>query len=71
MPHPDPIRRRSLAAAAALVASAAAGPTLLAQHRADDGHVAIAVGGRSAISWLPLTLAAQLGFFKAEGLVST
>jgi len=68
VPHPDPIRRRSLAAAAALVASAAAGPTLLAQHRADDGHVAIAVGGRSAISWLPLTLAAQLGFFKAEGL---
>ena len=68
MPLPDPIRRRSLAAAAALLASAAAVRGSLAQIRPDEGRVAIAVGARSTVSYLPLTIAAQLGYFRAEGL---
>lgn len=65
---PDPIRRRSLAAAAALVASAVASPTVRAQTRGVERTVAIAVGGRTAMSSLPLNLAVQLGYFRAEGL---
>ena len=61
MPLPDPIRRRSLAAAAALLASGAAVRGSLAQIRPDEGRVAIAVGARSTVSYLPLTIAAQLG----------
>ena len=68
MPLPDPIRRRSLAAAAALLASAAAVRGSLAQIRPEEGRVAIAVGARSTVSYLPLTIAAQLGYFRAEGL---
>jgi hypothetical protein len=68
VPLPDPIRRRSLAAAAALLASAAAVRGSLAQIRPEEGRVAIAVGARSTVSYLPLTIAAQLGYFRAEGL---
>ena len=68
MPLPDPIRRRSLAAAAALLASGAAVRGSLAQIRPEEGRVAIAVGARSTVSYLPLTIAAQLGYFRAEGL---
>lgn len=68
MPYPDPIRRRSLAAVAGLVASVVAGQAIQAQVRGEDGPVLIAVGGRTAMSWLPLSLAVQLGYFRAEGL---
>jgi NitT/TauT family transport system substrate-binding protein len=68
VPLPDPIRRRSLAAAAALLASGAAVRGSLAQIRPEEGRVAIAVGARSTVSYLPLTIAAQLGYFRAEGL---
>lgn len=66
--YPVSIRRRAFTAAAALVVSAVAGRTARAQIRSDDGAVAVAVSGRNAMSCLPLTLAAKLGFFRAEGL---
>ncbi len=68
MHHPVSIRRRAFTAAAALVVSAVAGRTARAQVHSDDGAVAVAVSGRNAMSCLPLTLAAKLGFFKAESL---
>lgn len=53
----------SLVAAAALVA-----PAVRAQSRPEKARVAIAVGGKGAFCYLPLTLAEQLGYFRAEGL---
>jgi NitT/TauT family transport system substrate-binding protein len=51
------------AAAAALVACLA-----FAQGAPEKPKVHIAVGGKSALYYLPLTIAEQLGYFKAEGL---
>ncbi len=68
MRHPDPNRRRALAAVAALMASAVANPAVRAQARGEESAVSVAVGARTAMSCLPLTLATQLGYFKAEGL---
>jgi NitT/TauT family transport system substrate-binding protein len=56
-------RRFALLAAAAVV-----GPSLRAQGRPEKSKVAIAVGGKSAFYFLPLTISEQLGYFKAEGL---
>jgi NitT/TauT family transport system substrate-binding protein len=53
---------RSLMAAAAL--SLAAG----AQAQIEKPDVHIAIGGKSALYYLPLTLAERLGYFKSEGL---
>ncbi len=68
MQHPDLRRRRALTAVATLMASAVAHPAVRAQARGEEGAVAVAVGARTVLSCLPLTLAAQLGYFKAEGL---
>ncbi|MDB5752593.1 MAG: putative signal peptide protein [Ramlibacter sp.] len=57
-------RRRFVALAAAAVAA----PALRAQGRPEKSKVSIAVGGKSAIYYLPLTVAEQLGYFKSEGL---
>ena len=56
-------RRFSLLAAATLAA-----PTLRAQGKLEKTKVAIAVGGKAAIYYLPLTISEQLGYFKSEGL---
>jgi NitT/TauT family transport system substrate-binding protein len=45
-----------------------AAPSLRAQGKPEKGKVAIAVGGKSAFYYLPLTISEQLGYFKAEGL---
>ena len=66
--RPKPLSRRSFASVAALVAASVAVPTLLAQSRPEKTRVLIAVGGKSAFYCLPLTIADQLGYFKAEGL---
>ena len=68
MPYSSQIRRRSFAAVAAMIASGLAGPGLRAQAKADGGKVTIAVAGKAACHYLPLTIAAQLGYFRAEGL---
>jgi NitT/TauT family transport system substrate-binding protein len=57
-------RRQFTALAAAAVASSA----LRAQGKPERSKVAIAVGGKASFYYLPLTIAEQLGYFKAEGL---
>ena len=42
-----------------------------AQATLEKAKVHIAVGGKSAFYYLPLTIAEQLGYFKAEGLEVT
>jgi NitT/TauT family transport system substrate-binding protein len=62
------ISRRTFASAAALTAAAIAAPGLRAQVKLEKSKVAIAVGGKAAFYYLPLTISEQLGYFKAEGL---
>lgn len=57
-------RRRFTLLAAATVAA----PALRAQGKLEKNKVAIAVGGKAAFYYLPLTISEQLGYFKAEGL---
>jgi NitT/TauT family transport system substrate-binding protein len=43
-------------------------PPIWAQSKLEKTKVSIAVGGKAAFYYLPLTIAEQLGYFKAEGL---
>jgi NitT/TauT family transport system substrate-binding protein len=63
-----PLRRRTFTSLAALTAAAVAVPSLRAQGKLEKTKVSIAVGGKAAFYYLPLTLAEQLGYFKSEGL---
>jgi NitT/TauT family transport system substrate-binding protein len=65
MPHPT---RRTLLAASALALTA--GPALLQAQPAavEKPQLTLAVGGKNLLYYLPLTIAEQLGYFKAEGL---
>ncbi len=56
-------RRTFLGAAAALAA-----PALLHAQAVEKPKLTIAVGGKNLLYYLPLTIAEQLGYFKAEGL---
>ena len=58
-------RRTILAAAPALVA---APYVARAQGKPEKTKVALAVGGKAALYYLPLTIAERNGYFKAEGL---
>lgn len=60
--------RRSFGALATLAAASVALPVLRAQARLEKSSVTIAVGGKSALYYLPLAIADALGYFKAEGL---
>jgi NitT/TauT family transport system substrate-binding protein len=51
-----------------LAAAAVAVPALRAQGRPEKSKIAIAVGGKAAFYYLPLTISEQLGYFKAEGI---
>ena len=62
------LRRRTFGAAAAFAAASLAMPALRAQARLEKSKIAIAVGGKAAFYYLPLTISEQLGYFKAEGL---
>lgn len=62
------VSRRQFAAGAALAAVSLAVPALRAQPRLEKNKLTIAVGGKSAFYYLPLTIAEQLGYFKNEGL---
>lgn len=62
------VNRRSFVAGAALAAASMAVPVRGAQTRLEKSHVTIAVGGKAALYYLPLTVAEQLGYFAAEGL---
>jgi NitT/TauT family transport system substrate-binding protein len=62
-----PIRRRTLLGASA--ATAALGvPLLVRAQTIEKPKISIAVGGKNLLYYLPLTIAEQLGYFKAEGL---
>ncbi|MBI5279662.1 MAG: ABC transporter substrate-binding protein [Burkholderiales bacterium] len=63
-----PIARRRFVTAALAAASCVAVPQLRAQSRLEKSKLAIAVGGKAAFYYLPLTISEQLGYFKAEGL---
>ncbi len=60
--------RRIFSKAALAVAALAAGPSLQAQPRLEKTRLSVAVTGRSAFHFLPLTIAEQLGYFKVQGL---
>jgi len=62
------IQRRTFTSLAALAAVSVAVPSLRAQPKLEKPKVAIAVGGKAGFYYLPLTIAEQLGYFKAEGL---
>ncbi|MDP3699567.1 MAG: ABC transporter substrate-binding protein [Hylemonella sp.] len=51
-----------------MAAAALAAPALRAQGPLEKTRVSIAVDGKASLYYLPLTLAEQLGYFKAEGL---
>ncbi|HOZ63417.1 MAG TPA: ABC transporter substrate-binding protein [Burkholderiaceae bacterium] len=62
------LSRRRFTSALGLAAACLASRDLSAQARVEKAKVVIAVGGKAAFYALPLTIAEQLGFFKAEGL---
>ena len=62
------LSRRRFTSALGLAAACLAARDLGAQTRVEKAKVVIAVGGKAAFYALPLTIAEQLGFFKAEGL---
>lgn len=62
------LKRRTFTSAAALAAASIAAPSLRAQPKLEKSRIAIAVGGKAAFYYLPLTISEQLGYFKAEGL---
>jgi NitT/TauT family transport system substrate-binding protein len=51
-----------------MAAAAVAAPALRAQGKLEKTKIALAVGGKAAFYYLPLTISEQLGYFKAEGL---
>ena len=67
MPPPG-LQRRAFGAGIACVAGALAMPTLGALNRPELTRVLLAASGGSALSNLPLTIAAQLGYFESAGL---
>jgi len=62
------MRRQLLAASAALPLVLGASRIRAQTAAPEKTRVAIAVGGKAAFYYLPLTIAEQLGYFKAEGL---
>jgi NitT/TauT family transport system substrate-binding protein len=62
------VSRRTFTAAGACAAALLAAPALRAQARLEKSKVSIAVGGKAAFYYLPLTISEQLGYFRAEGL---
>ncbi|MDO9405803.1 MAG: ABC transporter substrate-binding protein [Polaromonas sp.] len=62
------LSRRGFVRVAALAAAAIGVPMPQAQTKVEKARVTIAVGGKSALYYLPLTIAEQLGYFKAEGV---
>ncbi|MDP3604410.1 MAG: ABC transporter substrate-binding protein, partial [Polaromonas sp.] len=62
------LHRRRFSSVVALGAASLAFPALRAQAKLEKTKVSIAVGGKAAFYYLPLTITEQLGYFKAEGL---
>ncbi|CAN5488248.1 ABC transporter substrate-binding protein [soil metagenome] len=62
------LSRRAFTSAAAFAVAGVAAPSLWAQPKLEKSKIALAVGGKAAFYYLPLTISEQLGYFKAEGL---
>src|SRR5512140_897626 len=62
------LNRRVFSSAAALAVASLAAPSLRAQSKLEKSKVSLAVGGKAAFYYLPLTISEQLGYFKDEGL---
>lgn len=62
------ISRRAFTSAVAFGAAALAVPALRAQARPEKSRLLVAVDGKSGFHCLPLAVADQLGYFRAEGL---
>ena len=62
------VSRRTFTSAALLAGAGIAAPSVWADSKLEKTKVAIAVGGKAAFYYLPLTISEQLGYFKAEGL---
>ena len=62
------VSRRRFATLAAVSAASLGAPSLLAQPKLEKSRVAIAVGGKASLYYLPLIIAEQLGYFKEQGL---
>ncbi|MBC7437376.1 MAG: ABC transporter substrate-binding protein [Bdellovibrionales bacterium] len=60
--------RRAFTTSAALAVASLAAPSLWAQPKLEKSKISLAVGGKASFYYLPLTIAEQLGYFKAEGL---
>jgi len=66
---PSPgIRRRRFAITLAAGAAALSSPVLLAQGKPEKARLNLALGGKTSLYYMPLAVAAHLGFFHAEGL---
>lgn len=65
---PGSLSRRTFACATAVAAVSIAAPVLRAQTKLEKTKISLAVGGKAAFYYLPLTISEQLGYFKAEGL---
>ena len=62
------LSRRGFTVLAATSAASLAVPAVWGQPKLEKSKVAIAVGGKAAFYYLPLTISEQLGYFAAEGL---
>lgn len=65
VPLPSPSRRRLLVGLPALIAAAG---LARAQQAPELPRLRLALGGKTTMYYLPIALAEQLGYFKAEGL---
>lgn len=65
---PHDLSRRRFATSLALAGSALALPALAMPEKVEKSRLTLAVDSKSALAYLPLTIAEQLGFFRAEGL---
>lgn len=62
------LSRRRFASSMTCAALALATPGLYAQPRPEKSKITVSVDVKASFAYLPLTIADQLGFFKAEGL---
>jgi NitT/TauT family transport system substrate-binding protein len=62
------MRRRTLIARTAALGSLLAAPAFVRAQAIEKPKTTVAVGGKNLLYYLPLTIAEQLGYFKAEGL---
>jgi NitT/TauT family transport system substrate-binding protein len=62
------MQRRELITLGATVIASASVPRWAAAQTPEKTKVILAVGGKNLLYYLPLTIAEQLGYFKAEGL---